>query len=210
VNRWTPTISLQAEALHQYGDGVPVSGGFTIRNVPDQASWNALFGAEWQIGMCRAAVRFGKTEQDNRQVGSEIRDFMTDTRALTMDWTPRPAFAVGGDLGLDRNTSREQRKMSSTLRWAARMHWGFHKKTAFDASVTNIRGWDDRDIRDSENLDASVELSSELPFVRGKSRKGRVFVRWVDRHAKLVDRSFRLRDLRRSSSFATGLTFPLF
>jgi hypothetical protein len=209
-SRWAPVVSLQAEALHQYGDGVPVSGGFTIRNIPDQASWNALLGADWQIGMCRAGVRFGKTEQDNRQVGSEIRDFMTDTGALTLDWTPGPAFGLGGDLGLDRNASAEQQKTSSTLRWAARMRWTFYKKVAVAASLTNIRAWDDRGVRDSENIDSSVELSAEFRLSRGERRKGRVFVRWIDRRADFVDRSFGLRDLRRSASFATGLTLRLF
>lgn len=208
--RWAPILSLQAEALHQFGDGIPIGGDFTIESIPDFASRNIVAGADWQIGSVRAGLRLGTTTQDNRQPGSELRDFVTDTSALAFGWTPNPAFSIGGELGLDRNESVEQQKVDSTLRWAANASWAFYKELAIAGSISNVHAWDDLETRDSANIDGFLELSAGFRLSRVDRRKGRIFVRWTDRRADLVDRTFTLRDSRRSAALTTGLTLSLF
>ncbi len=208
--RWAPILSLQAEGFHQFGDGIPIGGDFAIENVPDLVSRNIVAGADWQIGSVRAGLRLGTTTQDNRQLGSELRDFVTDTSALAFGWTPSPAFSIGGELGLDRNESVEQQKIDSTLRWAANVSWAFYKELAFSGSISNVRAWDDLETRDSENIDGFLELSAGFRLSRVDRRKGRIFVRWTDRRADLIDRTFTLRDSRRSAALTTGLTLSLF
>jgi hypothetical protein len=210
--RWAPVVTLQYEQLHQYADGVPPGGGFTIESIPDQFGWNGSVGAEWQIGTYRVGGRTGRSRQDNRQAGSENQDLTTDNSALTLGWNPTQDLSLGGELGLDRNTSTAEEKTDSTFRWAANVSWKFYREVAIAASVTNNRGWDDRNFRDSGNLDSFVELSSGFTLGRSaaSTRKGRIFVRWIDRRNELVDRVFTLRDERSNNAVTTGLSLSLF
>jgi hypothetical protein len=209
--RWVPIVSIQADALHQFGDGIPIGGDFTIESIPDLESRNLLAGAEWQLTPAvRAGVKLGEGTQDNLQIGSENRDFITRTRALTFGWTPRGRVSVGGELGVDRNESVADERTDSTLRWAATLNWTIYKEIAFAGAITNIRAFDNLDARDSENIDSFLELSAGFRLSRADKRKGRIFVRWTDRQADVFDRAFELRDSRRSASFATGLTMSLF
>ena len=208
--RWAPILSIQTDALHQFGEGIPASGEFSIESIPDQISENVALGAEWQVGTFRVGGRVGASTQDNRQIGSENQDRATDTAALTLGWAPAPKLSLGGELGLDRNESEEQKKTDSTFRWAANMGWTFYREMALAASFTNIHAWDDLDARDSENIDSSVELSAGFRLSRADRRKGRIFVRWIDQRTDLIDRSFGLRDARRNASLSTGLTVSLF
>jgi hypothetical protein len=208
---WAPVVSVQADSLHQFGDGIPIGGDFTIESIPDLESRNLLVSADWQLGSTvRGGVKLGTSTQDNLQVGSENQDSTTRTSALTFGWTPRAALSVGGELGLDRIESVAQERIDSTLRWAATLNWTIYKEIAFAGSLTNIRAWDDLDTRDSRNIDAFLELSTGFRLSRADRRKGRIFVRWIDRQANVLDRAFDLRDSRRNASFATGLTVSLF
>lgn len=206
---WYPTISVQAQLLHQFADVVPTDA-FPIDSLPDQLSRNVAFAADWQISAWRIGGRLGRTTQDDRRSSSGIGDLETDTGALTFDWAPRPRFSFGGDVGLDRSRSEEQQKTDSVFRWAARTNWTVYKEVTLVGSITNIRGFDDLDQRDSDNLDSSLELSTGFRLSRADRRKGRVFVRWVDRRGDLLDRTFGLRDVRRNSAFATGITVSMF
>jgi hypothetical protein len=206
--KWAPTISVQAEANHQFGEGLPP--GFTIDSVPDRMAWNLQTSAEWQVGTWRVGGRFGRTLQDDRQFGREAFDVATNTGAFTFDWSPSARFGFGGELGMDRNRTDEQLKTDSTFRWAARSNWTVWREVALAGTITNIRAWDDLDSRDAENIDSSIELSSGFKLSRADKRKGRIFVRWVDRRGDTFDRIFGLRDKRGSSALATGLTLSMF
>jgi hypothetical protein len=207
---WAPSLTFQADALHQFGDGIPPSGEFTIESLPNQNSRNMSFGAEWQIGTFRVGGRGGKSSVDNRQAGSEDQDLGTTTRALTLGWSGSPRLTLGGELGLDRNRSEAQKKTDATFRWAANITWTFYRQLAMAASFTNVHAWDSLDARDSMNIDGFVELSAGFRLSRADRRKGRIFVRWIDQQADLIDRSFGLRDARRNASISTGLTVSLF
>lgn len=205
-----PTLTVEADHVHQFAEELPPSGDFTVFDIPDQKSWNVQTLAEWEIGAWRAGTRLARTAQDDRRLGSETRDFVTSSGALTFDWTPAQRFSLGGELGLDRNRSEEQRQTDSTLRWSARTNWVVYKEIAVAASVSNIRAWDDRDVRDSDNADTSIELSSGFRLSRADRRKGRIFIRWTERRGTTHEREFGFRDARRQSAFATGLTLRMF
>lgn len=208
--RWAPVLTLQSEAIHQFGD-VRVSEDFPAESIPDEVGWNALLGAEWQLGPWRVGGRVGRTNRDSQQVGSEQRDFITDTALMTLGWTAATKpFSVNGELGFDSNESVEQAKTDDALRWGANMNWTFYRDIAFAGAISNNRAWDSLDERESENIDSSVELSAGFKLSRADRRKGRLFVRWTDRRGDTFERAFGSRDIRRNEAFATGLTFSLF
>lgn len=206
--RWAPTITVQGESTHERGDGIPQ--GFTADSVPDRHGWNLVTAADWQVGTWRIGSRFGRTVIDNRQLGSETFDIATNTGAVSFDWEPAARLSLGGELGLDRNRSEAEEKTDSTFRWAARASWIVYRDVSVAGNLTNIRAWDDLELRDSENIDGALELSSGFRLSRADRRKGRIFIRWVDRRSDLIDRSFAMRDARSASAFATGISMSMF
>lgn len=210
ARRFSPTISLQADSVHQFGDELPASGDFTIFDLPDQKSRNLQASLDWQLGVWRVGTRFTHTLQDNQQLGNETRDFVTNGGALSFDWAPQSRFSFGGEAGLDRNRSEEQQQTDSTFRWTARTNVVLYREVTLAATVSNDRAWDDLETRDSKSLDTSIELSSGFRLSRTDRRKGRIFIRWVERSGTVHERQFGLQDARRNSAFATGLTLRVF
>src|SRR5690606_26107042 len=70
-----PQVSWMWQRNRQFGEGVPVNGGFSESHVPDQVSTNQSVSVAWSLNASTLTYRWNRTFQDNRQTGREQADF---------------------------------------------------------------------------------------------------------------------------------------
>jgi len=114
---WAPRIGYTLDRVHQAGEGIPVNSDFSATHVPDQMSVNQTFTLDIERAMFRAGYRFGRSHQDNRQIGLERADLTNVTNAVTAGMSIAN-LNLTGDVSFDRASNLERSTVDRTKRLA--------------------------------------------------------------------------------------------
>ena len=207
---WIPMVTYGLARIHQFGAGVPASGGFTPTQVPDQVSTNHLLGLQWQGPRWRAMYQLNRSFQDNRQPGRERADLLNQTHNVSLGLTPLRSLDLAVDGALERAGNKELAQHMTTWRVGPLVTWRFTPASAVIAGLSHTHTGDVPRTSELSNTDVRLELSQRLNFFRGPSgpSPAQLFVRYA---RLLGDRLVPpgTRDPRRNWSLNTGLTLSM-
>lgn len=209
---WLPVLSYAFDRNHQFGDGVPVGGGFDDTQVPDQVSVLHNLGLDWQGARWRLGYRFNQSEQDNRQRTRERADFATASHSLSLAGTLATSFDLGLDLTRERAQRKERDEIDVNERLGLNLTWRLPRSFTFLATVGETRSRDRRDTRESNAFDADVQLAWAFPeWKRGAhGLSGQLFLRYGLQESDALDRVFLLSTDSRRWVLAGGASINLF
>src|SRR5688572_8503000 len=212
-NWWLPRVSYGFDRTHQYGAFIPLNSDFTNPSqIPDQASRNQSFNAEWTRERLRFGYRLNHVFQDNRQTGRERADFRSLVNTFTVGVQPHKKFEVNFDLSLEGANSLETGRLDQTRRAGFSFNWQTTKKSTLAATVSTIFAGDAANISRSRNADLDLQWSMRFGVGKGEYRKvqGQFFVRYANRYARATDNLFLLHNITKIQTANAGVTFTFF
>lgn len=209
---WLPRLSYNFDRTHAFGAFLPVNSGFALTHVPDQASTNHNFNAEWAHDSLRFGYRFNQSFQDNREVGREVADFRTVVNALTFGVKPLRKLDLNFDVSSERATSLEVNRLDRALRLSFGSSLQTTGKSMLTTNVSSNLASDAAATNRNRSIDLDLQWSWRFGIENDKYRKfqGQFFVRYANRYARAQDRLFLFNNITKFQSFSAGLNLTLF
>jgi hypothetical protein len=209
---WLPVASYTLDRNHQRGLGIPPGSGLRPDHIADQVSLNQAAGLDWQAGSYRLGLRFGWSDQDNRQLGRERADFETATQALTAGGTLWKPLDLGVELARERSENLEQDTTRTQLRYGLNMTWRIVGRLAFTSIVSLSDAEDGAHTSESNAWNADLQLSWGFEHRRGERHgfSGQLFLRGLELAADSFDRTFGFATDTEQRTLNAGLTLSLF
>jgi hypothetical protein len=207
---WLPALSYAYNNIHQFGDHLPVGGGFSPSDVPDQANVNQTLAAQWTGSSWHAGYQLGVTSQQNRQVGGV--ELNSVTHAVALGVTPAAALDVSVDLALETAKNTTVPQETTTQRIGGSINWKVMKTSALAASLSVTHSMDDPRTTEQTNTDLQLEFSQQLNMLRwsAKRQPGQLFVRYARHSGNLIMPSSLTAGPRLAWTINTGLTVHAF
>jgi len=177
---WAPRIGYTLDRVHQAGEGIPVNSDFSATHVPDQMSVNQIFTLDVERAMFRAGYRFGRSHQDNRQVGQERADLTNLTNAVTAGMS-LSNVNLTGDVSFDRASNLERSTVDRTRRLGLMGDWRITPRIGMSSTASITWLGDDSRTSASRSSDFTVEGYWQIVFRRPPATKPsmRAFVRYA-------------------------------
>ena len=207
---WLPTLTYGITRMRQFGAGLPPNSDFTETHVPDQVSTNQTYGVEWQRTRWRFSYQRNSSDQDNRQIGRELADFLNTTNNIAISWNALAAVDVSADFGFDDAENKEQAQTNRTRRLGGSVNWRPTSSTVVAGTFSRTSQKDDPLASEQTSTDLRAELSQRFPLLRltAGSSPGQLFVRFA-RQSGDVFGPFTPRTTRRNWNVNTGLTIGI-
>jgi hypothetical protein len=199
---WAPRIGYTFDRVHQAGDGIPVNSDFSATHVPDQMSVNQTFTVDVERAMFRAGYRFGRSLQDNRQVGQERADLINVTNAVTAGLSLLN-LNLTGDVSFDQASNLELSTVDRTRRLALMGDWRITPRAGVSSNASITWFGDGHRTTASRSTDFTVEGYWQIVFRRSPATKPamRAFIRYARQSSLLHNLVFGV-----PSSSRTGWT----
>jgi hypothetical protein len=212
-NWWLPRVSYGFDRTHQFGAFIPLNSDFTSPSqIPDQASRNQSFNAEWQRERLRFGYRLNHVFQDNRQTGRERADFRSLVNSFTVGVQPHQRLDVSFDLSFEGANNLEAGRLDRTRRAGLSFNWQTTKQSTLAATASTVFAGDAARVSRSRNADLDLQWS--LRFGVGKSQyrkvQGQFLVRYANRYARATDNLFLFRNITKIQTANAGLSFTFF
>ncbi|HZJ46305.1 MAG TPA: hypothetical protein VFD63_21180 [Pyrinomonadaceae bacterium] len=209
---WLPRVSYSHDRTHAFGAFLPINSGFALTHVPDQASTNHNFNAEWAHDNLRFGYRFNQSFQDNREVGREIADFRTLVHALTFGIKPQRRLDLNFDLSSERAANLEVNRLDRALRLSFGSTFQASGNSILTTNVSSNLTSDVADTNRNRSIDLDLQWSWRFGIEKDKYRKvqGQFFIRYANRYARAQDRIFLFNNINKFQAFSAGLSITLF
>lgn len=212
-NWWLPRVSYSFDRTHQYGAFLPSNSDFTNPSqIPDQASRNQSFNAEWQRERVRVGYRLNHVFQDNRQLARDRADFRSLVNSFTIGVQPNQRFDVNLDLSFESANSLETGRLDQTRRAGISFNFQTTKKSTLAATISTIFAGDAANLSHSRNADLDLQWSLRFGVEKSEYRKvqGQFFVRYANRYARATDNLFLFHNITKIQTASAGLSFTFF
>ena len=210
--KWAPRLLYTFDRTHQFGDHLPTNSDFSASHVPDQMSTNQAFGVEWTLPMWRASYRWGRSFQDNRQVGRERADLANVTNLVTFAVSRAPVLEASIDIGFDHAENTEQQRIDRTRRVATNVSWRPVDRLNVVGTWSHTRQFDDAETSETRGTEFNVQASYLVlrPMRNVLSPSARAFLRYAHLFGTTENITFGLNEAREGWSVNTGVTVTLF
>lgn len=191
-SRWIPTLTVGGTRTKQYGAWLPENAGYSETHVPDQISLAAQGALEWQVQPVRFGFRGSWSDQDNRQVGRVLADFLASSGSAFLGFTVGPRLDVTYEFSLEEQRSIEFDTRERNRRHGVTASWRLFGDVALAGNYSQTYGRDGNRTNERRSSDAFAELSSGFRLWRTpqQQNRSRIFVRYSNRDASTFDRLF--------------------
>jgi len=209
--RWLPTFTYAFDRTHQFGDGVPIDGGFNPSHVPNQVSLSHNAGLQWQGNTWSFGYRLSFSDQDNRQPGRENADFEVFTNALNLFLTPSPQFDIGLDLSTEDGDNIELDQTTEILRYGIAIGWRITDWTVLTARASQTNS-ELPGVRSNDDSLIDAQWSINLDRRRGE-RHGlgaQLYIRYFYSKSENRDAIFEIDDTFSSWSLSSGINLSVY
>lgn len=211
ASRFLPALTANFEELAEEGEGVPPNSGFNASHVPDQLSRNLALALDWSGSKLRGGVRYGASDQDNRQPGRERADFSTSTWAVALATTFAERLDLGLELAHDTLDARELARRDESRRGALHALLRLPKGMTMTLNISRQEA-DDRPSTRRSHSDG-VDAQWAWPFERRMrgvgALGGQLFLRYADLSSAARDRVLGVDTATESRTVTAGLTLSL-
>jgi hypothetical protein len=209
-----PRIGYNIDITHQFGQGIPVNGGFEIdiSTIPDLVNTNQTFSATWQFSKFNFEYRYNRSYADNRQTGVENNDQIGWVNGFTVGLNPMSTLNFNVGLNLESQNNLELAQINNTKALTLGVNWTPFKNATFGANFSNTLASDRAKTNDNKNINFDIQFAYNFNFEKDKFRKFGMqsFIRFADTFARnrnfidIIDNRTRVKIL------TAGLTFNFF
>jgi hypothetical protein len=210
--RWLPMLTMSAGRTHQYGAWLPINSGFAESHVPDQLSLNYQAALEWQLSPFRFGFRGSMSDQDNRQAGRALSDFIVRAGSAYAGFTPSDRLDIAYELGLEESQNMELVTRDRNRRHGVTVGWRLFADVNAAANYSQTYGRDGARTNERRAYDSFVELSSGFRLWRSprQQNRSRIFVRYSDRQSSTFDRLFGVNVDNSGWSMTSGVNLSVY
>ena len=212
-SQWMPTVSYTVDQTHALGRPYSVLSGFdSPSQVPHQMSTNQNASLEWQVQRFRWGYRFGRSFQDNRQVGRELADLRNLVSGFTFGVNARSNLDLAYELNAEGARNFELDQTNRLWRSSVNINWRMTKQAALVAILSGTMGGDLKQISQSRNGEVDLQWSYRLGRDRGEWNRvqSQVSIRYANRYARVSDALFGIDNLTKFQTLNVNLTFTFF
>ncbi len=213
TNAWLPTISYNFNRVHQFGDELPVNGGFSDGHVPDQMSNSHNAGLDWQADIWQFGYFLSYNLQDNRQPGRETADFENVTNSINLGVNPFSRLSLSFDIGFENAENKGIDRTDLTKVYGLNLNLQTTGASNFSLnySNTNTEDNDKTSEQNNANLNAQWSLNFRLKKAQDKDWvAGQVFIRYARSEADSRDVIFGFEDEFDNWTLNTGVNLTVF
>jgi hypothetical protein len=209
---WLPLLSYTLDRNHQYGLGIPPGSGLRPDQIADQVSLNQAAGFDWQKGSYRFGMRFGWSDQDNRQPGRERADFENTTQTVSAGGTLFAPLDLGVELTREHADNLEQATTQTQMRYGLNMIWRIWKRLSLTSILSTSTLEDGARTREGNAWNADLQLAWGFEHRRTERHgySGQLYLRWLDQAADSLDRAFGFSSDTELRTLNAGMTLSLF
>jgi len=208
-----PSFSYSFNRTHQFGDALPVNGGFSDGHVPDQVSDSHNSSLDWQANRWRFGYRLAVSLQDNRQAGRENADFTNINNSFNLGVTPHDRLDVNFDLAFENAENKEIDRTDLTRRIGITFSLRTTNTSALTANLSTTNTEDNAKTSERNNVFINAQWSLSFTLNRSARRKlaqGQVFVRYTRNESDSRDTVFGFADDSSNWAINTGVNLSLF
>lgn len=208
-----PMFSYSYNRVHQFGDALPVNGGFNESHVPDQMSNSHNLGLDWSKGIWRFGYRLGYSLQDNRQPGRENADFKNMNHNFNFGLTPAERLDVGVDVAIEQADNKAADETNTTGNVGFNFSLRTTNYSVLTASIAQTHAENNLKTNELNNLFFNAQWSLSFHVNRTRTRRllsGQVFVRYSRNESDSRDDVFGFRTDTSRWTLNTGLNLSLF
>jgi hypothetical protein len=210
-----PRLGYNIDITHQFGQGIPVNGGFEIdpSTIPDLVNTNQTFSSTWQFTRFNFEYRYNRSNTDNRQTGAENSDQVAWTHGLTAGFNPLSILSLSVGLNLESANNLELAQINNTKALTLGVNWTPFKNATFAANFSNtIAGDRARVINRNRNTNFDVQFAYNFNLEKSRFKKFGMqsFIRFADTFARSRDFTIDLNNRTRVRILTAGLTFNFF
>jgi hypothetical protein len=212
---WWPRLSYTFDRTHQFAGFIPINGDFTSpTQIPNQVSTNQTFSADWQLGsFARVSYHFNHSFQDNRQLGRERTDFLTEVNGVTVGVNPVKSLDLNFDVSAERSSNFDQNTLNNTLRFGPSVTWRMTGSMVWAMSASTTGAGDRANTNHRRDVDFDIQYSWRFLAIeknRWKKVQGQFFIRYANRYGMSRDLLFGFNSLTKLQTFNAGLNFTFF
>lgn len=208
TSAWLPSLQLRSDRTHQFGESIPVHGGFDPSHIPDQVSLNRTASAEWRVRSVSFGLQWNRSQQDNRQVGREDADLNVTRRGGTLRFTPFQRANVSLDLAQEISENVQRDETDETFRWGGQLSWQLFDRSSLSVRVSDTNTQDVLDTRSRGNRQWNAQWSSVVPMAQ--RFQGQYFLRLNHTESNALNLNVQQRDRRKAWWLDLGLNFTFF
>ena len=217
---WLPRVSYSYDRTHQLAPVLPTNADFKLPQLPNQISTNQTFSTEWEAGKWRVGYRFNDTLQDNhadREGVPTLATLRNGVHGFTLGLTTK-SLDLNVELSRenlqsrDTNANKDKERNDLALRFASYLTWRMTKDCVLTASLSDSLA---HSLGDLSLLSNGRNIGFDLQWTRGfgwgkeepRKVQGQFYIRLSNQYARSFDALFGIRNLTRSRTLNTGLSF---
>lgn len=209
-----PRLGYNIDLTHQFGQGIPVNGGFEIdlSTIPDLLNTNQTFSSTWQFTKFNFEYRYNHSFADNLQIGRETADQLGWTHGFTVGLNPMTILSLNVGINLESQNNLELAQINNTKALTLGVNWTPFKNATLAGNFSQTIAGDAAKTNDNKNTNFDVQFAYNFNFEKDKFRKFGMqsFVRFADTFARSSDLAFNTNNRTRVKIFTAGLTFNFF
>ncbi len=207
---WLPqTISYSRQRVHQFG----VNDAFTDPSqIPDQYNISQQLGFNWGFGRWDLGYNLTHADQDNRQPGRELADFINRGHDLSIGIRATDTLSLRFGVGRTEARDLEAGRDRFSKAYTADFDWQFGGTWTLTGNFGVTKDDDSQNSESSEQNRAQVQLGHhfEIPTASGSKLPGQVFLRVDYGDNQSINTAFGLNSEGESRSVHAGLSLSLF
>jgi hypothetical protein len=212
--RFFPRLGYSIDQTHNFGEGVPVNGGFEIdpATIPDLMNINQNFSAGWQFKKFNVDYAYSRSFADNRQAASAGNDQLgwVHTTTLTMNPLTSVSFNVGFSFDSQRNFELDTVNETKSANFG--LNWRPFKNAALAVEASQALAGDLARTSRNRNINYSGQFSYSFSREKSQFKKlgMQVFARFADAYVRTRDLTNITNQLTRTKILTAGLTINIF
>ena len=202
---WLPALQYRMQRTHQFGEEIPVNGGFSAGHVPDQVSTNHTASAGWRWRKVNFSYQLNFSKQDNRQEGREDADLNNAKSGFSLGLNPTRTLSVTLDLGFEEPENIQRDEIDNTRRFGARINWKPIQRSTLGIQFSDTFKDDQAATKEQSDNRLDVNWSGAVP--RTDRFNGQYYVRYSRNVAERMDVARNTDDRRENWTVNTGFSF---
>src|SRR5262249_39135584 len=131
---------------------------------------------------------------------------------FTLGLNPHQSLDVNLELASESANNKQIARTDQTLRLTCNVNWRPTANTALATNLSNTAAGSSGGVSNSRNTEFDLQWSWRFGFERDRFRKlqSQFFIRYSDRFARSIDRTFLLNSATRLHTLNTGLSLTFF
>ena len=212
--KFFPRLGYSIDQTHNFGEGIPVGGGFEIdpATIPDLMNINQNFSAGWQFSKFNVDYTYSRSFADNRQATSAGNDQLGWVHTTTFSMNPLTSVSFNFGFSFDSQHSFELGTVNQTKSANFGATWKPFKNATFAVEASQALAGDLARTSRNRNINYSCQFTYSLAREGSQFKKYgmQIFARFADAYIRTRDFTGPSNQLTRTKILTAGMTLNIF